>query len=338
VAPDRPEQTLAALHRLQPDGVPFVVRLNRFFWSDGDAAVQRFVELTDRYTSQGFLVELQLRYHPRPDQEGDVAAFVAWVREQVARFGANPRVVAVQVTNEVNLTISPDSSDGAYAGARDALIQGVIGAQQEADARGYDHLGVGFNWFYRTDPGSEQDFWEYLRDNGGAPFVAAVDWVGLDIYPGTFFPMVLTPGGERDAIVNALSSLRECFLPIPGIPASVPVKVEENGWPTGPGRTYERQAEILEGMVRSFHDFRGTFNVSDYRWFDLRDENSSSPNIQQQYGLLRDDYGEKPAFGVYCTLVGELSGARPGCQPAPAAAAGVAPAARPVSGQPRFTG
>ena len=41
-------------------------------------------------------------------------------------------MVGLQVTNEVNFTISPDSSDGAYAGARDALIQGVIAAKDEA--------------------------------------------------------------------------------------------------------------------------------------------------------------------------------------------------------------
>jgi hypothetical protein len=51
------------------------------------------------------------------------------------------------------------------------------------------------------------------------------------------------------------------------------------------------------------HDFRGTYNVTDYRWFDLRDHNTSSQNFQQHYGLLRDDYSPKPAFGAYRELV-----------------------------------
>jgi hypothetical protein len=55
------------------------------------------------------------------------------------------------------------------------------------------------------------------------------------------------------------------------------------------------------------HDFRGTYHVTDYRWFDLRDHNTSSPNLQHHYGLLRDDYSRKPAFGVYRRLVRRFS-------------------------------
>ena len=75
------------------------------------------------------------------------------MREVVRRFGANPRVVALQIANEVNLTFSQDSSDGAYDGAREALVQGVIAAKDEARRRGLDRLEIGFNWAYRTDPG-----------------------------------------------------------------------------------------------------------------------------------------------------------------------------------------
>src|SRR3954471_17757074 len=68
--PEDPAKQLDALHRLAPPGVPFVLRLHRFFWSDGEAGVQRFLALADRYTSAGYLVELQLRYHPDAAQEG----------------------------------------------------------------------------------------------------------------------------------------------------------------------------------------------------------------------------------------------------------------------------
>jgi hypothetical protein len=144
--PDRPARTLAALRRLQPAGPPLALRLNRFFWSHGDAGIRRFAALTRRYTRAGYLVELQLRYHPPAGREGDVAGFERWVRRVVRRFGANPRVVAVQVTNEVNLTVSPDSSDGAFSGARAALVRGVIAAADEARRRRYGQLSVGFNW------------------------------------------------------------------------------------------------------------------------------------------------------------------------------------------------
>src|SRR4051812_33300965 len=62
--PEDPAQQLAALGKLVPPGRPFVLRLHRFFWSDGERGVQRFLALADRYTRAGYLVELQLRYHP----------------------------------------------------------------------------------------------------------------------------------------------------------------------------------------------------------------------------------------------------------------------------------
>jgi hypothetical protein len=154
----------------------------------------------------------------------------------------------------------------------------------------------------------EYPFWEYLRDVGGRPFVEALDWVGIDAYPGTFFPPSSNAISKRDSIINAFDILRDCFLPIPEIPDSTPIHVSENGYPTSPpGRSYEMQRDALEEMIRAVHDARGTYNVTDHRWFNLRDADSSSPNFQQQYGLMRDDYTPKPAFEAYDRLVEELA-------------------------------
>ena len=304
--PEDPEKQLAALNALRPPGVPFVLRLHRFFWSDGEDGVQRFLALADFYTRAGFLVELQLRYHPNAEQEGDIAAWTEHVRDVVRRFGPNRRVVGIQVTNEVNLPNSPDSSDGYYERGRDALIEGVIAAKDEARRNGFDQLTIGFNWAYRWTPESDREFWEYLREHGGERLVASLDWLGLDAYPGTFFPPASTPGGERDGLVNAMDSVR-CYARGAGIPDSVPIHVEENGWPTSPTRSYARQVDSMDTQVRTFHDFRGTYNVTDYRWFNLRDGDSTSPNFQQQYGIMTDLYAEKPAFARYRALVDELS-------------------------------
>ena len=304
--PELPAKQLEGLAGLRAANAPFVLRLHRFFWSDGEAAVKRFLELSDFYTRAGYLVELQLRYHPSPEQEGDIAAWEAHVRDVVRRFGRNPRVVAIQVTNEVNITFSPDSSDGAYDGARDALVRGVIAAKDEARRRGHRQLEIGFNWAYRTDPGSESTFWNHLRDNAGPEFVASLDWVGVDAYPGTVFPPAHTSGGERDGMVNAFSTFR-CYAGGAGIPEKIPIHVEENGWPTEPpARSYEQQAAVAETLVRSVHDFRGTYNITDYRWFNLRDGDTTSANFQTQYGLMTDEYEPKPAYGVYRRLVSEL--------------------------------
>ena len=308
--PGTARETLAALDELRPGGVPFTVRLNRFFWSRGQEGVRYFEKLANRYTRHGYLVELQLRYHPRSDQEGQIRRWVKFVRKVVRRFGPNRGVTALQVTNEVNFyEIVPDASDSAYAGARDALIRGVKVADRLTERLGHQHLQIGFNWAYRTDPNREANFWGYLRDNGGPAFAEALDWVGLDAYPGTVFPPVEVADGYRDGMVNAMSVLRECYLPVAGIPPSVPIKVEENGYPTGPGRPESEQVVAMEQMVRAVHDFRGTYNVTDYRWFDLRDHATSSANFQHHYGILNDDYSPKPGFPAYRGLVAELSGA-----------------------------
>ena len=305
--PEDPPKTMAALARLRPARGPFVIRLNRFFWRDGEKGIQEFLAEARRYTAAGHEVELQLRYQPSEEQEGDIEAWTAYVRDVVNRFGPIPGVVALQVANEVNFDFSADSSDGAYEGARDAVVQGVIAAKDQVLRGGFTQLKVGFNWAYRSSPDKEAQFWNHLRDRGGKPFVAALDWFAVDAYPGTFFPPAeATLEDYRDGMVNAMSAIR-CYGRAAGISDTLPLKVEENGWPTFPGRSVETQAAALEAMVRAVHDFRGTYNVTDYRWFNLRDADSSHPAVAQHYGLLFDDYSEKPAFAVYERLVDELS-------------------------------
>jgi hypothetical protein len=110
--------------------------------------------------------------------------------------------------------------------------------------------------------------------------------------------------------VNAFSLLRDCYMRIPGIPKTVPLHVSENGYPTSPIRSYAQQESVLRGMVSAVSEFRRNFNVTDYRWFDLRDGDSSDPDFGQQYGLMRDDYTPKPAFAAYRELVGRLGAPR----------------------------
>jgi hypothetical protein len=218
----------------------------------------------------------------------------------------------LQVTNEVNLAVSPNTSDGFFGGAKDALIQGVVAAKDEARRIGAHQLSVGFNWFYRTDPVEEGLFWGYLRDHGGPAFLAALDWVGIDIYPGTFFPPAdlpegLTPVSDRQTMVNAFSLLRDCIFPAIGIPERVALHITENGWPTGIGRPEAEQASKLQVMTQAAVDHAGTYHLTDYRWFDLRDSDSTGLDFEQHYGLLRDDYSEKPAFAAYRQVVAQAS-------------------------------
>ena len=167
-----------------------MLRLNRFFWSDGEAGIRRYLGAGPAlHRAAATSSSCRCATTRAPEQEGDIAAWTRHVREVVRRFGANPRVVALQIANEVNLTISPDSSDGAYDGRARGAGPGRDRRQgRGAAARALTRLEIGFNWAYRTDPASEESFWRSLRDRGGRAFVRALDWIGLDAYPGTVFP------------------------------------------------------------------------------------------------------------------------------------------------------
>ncbi len=312
--PDDTARDVAATSRLQPPGRVLVVRLNRLFWSGGDALLAQFQALVAQYTRAGQDVELQVRYHPGPGEEGDLAAWRAYVRHVVDTFGSDPRVVAMTITNEVNLTFSPNTSDGAYAGARDALIDGIEAAHDEAMRRGYDQLRFGFTYAYRFSPVDDASFFAYLGAHGGDAFLKALGFVGLDFYPGSVYPPVMVPGDTyANEMAQALGTLRRCFLPMAGIGAGVPIWITENGVPTGADISESQQADDLTQLVDAAQKYSGTFNVTDYRWFNLRDSTSSAvgslPGAATTFatdGLLRDDYSAKPAFAAFRNAINAL--------------------------------
>ena len=130
---------------------------------------------------------------------------------------------------------------------------------------------------------------------------AATPWVGLDIYPGTFAPGLFFPApivDFGDAFLEGVAQTRECYMPMAGFGPRVPLRIEETGYATGPERSEATQAVATGAFARAAHRYRGTYNITDFRFFGLRDNNSAGPSFQQHFGLLRDDYGEKPAFEV----------------------------------------
>ncbi len=309
VAPEDPVKRLAALEQLRAPGAPFVLHIYAGYTGPGSwTAAQQVGDQIAQYTAAGFQVELVLCYRPADGGSlQDVAGFEDFVAQTVQAFGPNPDFVSLQVTNEANVTGAPNASDGYYAGAEDALIGGVIAAKAAIGAGGFHQVKVGFNWAYAGN-GNQRTFWGYLGSRGGHAFVSALDWVGLDIYPGTWGPSLPAisgslSSGTSTAIDSALRSLRNVYLPLAGIPFRVPLHVSESGYPTGPGRTPAMQVQAMRAAVDAVVARRAAFNVTGYRWFDLRDALSSSTDFQSQYGLMTDAYVPKPAFFTYRQLV-----------------------------------
>ncbi len=317
--PDDAAKDFAAVRALATPGRALVVRLNRLFWSAGQPGIDGFQREVDQYTRAGFQVELQVRYHPPSGMSGDIPAWVDYVRHVVDTFGPDPRVVAMTITNEVNINFSPNTSDGYYARAQDALIAGIEAAWAEARRRHFDQLRFGFTYAYRFP--DDVSFFSYLGAHGGATFQRALAFVGLDFYPGSVYPPVMAPGDSyRAELAQAAGVLRDCLAPKARIGARVPIWITEDGVPTGV-LSPAQQAAALTQLVEAAHDYSGTFNITDYRWFNLRDSTSGGPSTLvgptfASDGLLRDDYTPKPSFGVYRALIARLgSSVRPAGSP-----------------------
>jgi hypothetical protein len=300
-APEDLTKNIEALEALRPKRRKLVLRLNRLFWSDGTPGIKEMGRLIRRYALAGFRSEIQVRYHPPDGHEGDIEGFEQFVADAVRRLGRRQAVVGFSITNEANLPISPNTSDGAYEGVVDAVVRGVIVARRELRRLERGRLDVGFNVMWRWNPDSDRAFWEDIGAHpDAARFSRAVDNVGVQIYPGLVWPPMPMPGRTAgDDVAEALTLVRDCYMPKAGLDRGVELWVSENGYATNLGRSEESQQRNLESSVDAVAQWSGALGVTDYRWFNLRDNNSDGADLFSAVGLLRDDYSRKPAAAAY---------------------------------------
>lgn len=297
---DDPARINDALDQLQPAQRPFLVR--GYVHYIGDGQVQSVTPKDVRqYLRPGRLLDLVLCFRSRT---GDLADWTAFIQTIIRQHG--PALTKLQITEEPNNPDPALGGDGSTPQVRPAIIAGVIAAKEEADRLGHP-LQVGFNTTISFHP--KDEFWLDIAKLGGQTFVDALDYVGLDFFPDVFQP--LPPGADgqpmsfHDVVLAVLSHHRTVNLTNGNIPATMPLHITENGWPTSPMRSPARQAEVLETIVRTIDAVRGQFNITHYEFFNLRDTDSANGD-QLQFGLLYDDYTPKPAFYRYQGLIAEL--------------------------------
>ncbi|HTW09818.1 MAG TPA: hypothetical protein VME46_20105 [Acidimicrobiales bacterium] len=292
------EQMAAALERLAGGGRPWLVRMYSG-WMGAESA-RASLEHMDRWATGPWDLDMVLCYR---DRTGDLDGWLAFVGEVIARWG--DRFSTLQVTSEANLAGAPGAADGDYPRVAEALVRGVLRAAEAKSDLGAA-LGIGFAVAFEPYP--ERCFlWPEVRQLGGRDFPAAVDYAGIDMYPDVFPsrpPMTLEGLGE--AVGLMLRAFRARVLEPIGIGPEVPVHICENGWPTGPTRSPQRQADAIESVVRAVHAARSDLNVTHWELFTLRDADSANDDLFYQFGILRDDYTPKPAFDRLIRLYGDL--------------------------------
>lgn len=293
--PDVPDEINRVLDLLQGDKHFLVRTYLGFTGTDEDAELVDMPSMPDlaRYTWRGRKLDLVLSNW---DRSGNMPAWTDFIENVIARYG--PYIGCLQICEEPNLYEYP--GDGRFGSAVENIVTGVQMARQFLKQRALTP-NVGFNAVPCDDP--NDGFWREMAERVDAAFINCLDYVGLNFYPDVAVPLV---GAMPAEMSKVLTHFREETLQRVGIPGSVPVHVCENGWPTGPGRYYTRQAELIEQMVRTVYDLRGKLNITHYELFALRDADTANPDPNHQFGILRDDYSPKPAFGVYRQLVQEL--------------------------------
>ncbi len=294
--PDDPEHIDAALSALQPAKGPLIVRGYVHYYSRLSPDLGMTPVDVTQYIRACRKLDLVLCYH---SSDGNMADWTTFVRQMVREYG--PYLTMLQVTEEPNNPDAATGGDGSSPNVRQAIIDGVVAAKNEAAKLSYP-VQVGFNAVVAFNP--QDDFWPDVGSRVTSEFRAALDYIGVDFFADVWRPV---PAADLSAAVaGLLTHYRTVNLSAGRIPPMVPMHVGENGWPTGPRRTAERQAEVLETVVRAVHSKATDLNIAAYELFDLRDADSSNPNLMYQFGLLRDDYTPKPAFDVYRRLIAEF--------------------------------
>jgi hypothetical protein len=290
--PDDPTRIEQALSQLQPPGKPFLVRAYIHYLGTGRVGIVAPINPL-QYIHGERQLDLVLCYR---SHDGDLADWAGFVRRMVREHG--PALAKLQLAEEPNNAVPETGGDGASPNVRQAVIEGVIAGDDEARRLGLT-VNVGLNAAVTLR--EDDDFWPDMGHRATPAFLQALGHVGFDFFPDVWRPVPPERLGQR--VEEFLRQLRTEHLALAQIPSTVPIHVSENGWATGPGKSEERQAEVIETVVRRVLALREELNITAYELFHLRDADSSELSPFHQLGVMRDDYTPKAAFDVYRRLV-----------------------------------
>jgi hypothetical protein len=307
--PDDPVAIARCLSELQGSAKRLVLRVYDSF-QDPDSALAYSPAAPINYSQYAIAetrpLDLVLQYR---SSSADISGYLRFVEERVREHC--DLLYSVQITEEPNFTDGPDVIDGPYPEVLDAMTRGVIAAKSTLREVGAPLVKVGFN--VTPTFGPAQEFWNQLRSVSSTEFMDALDFVGLDFFPDVFRPV--SPDGEDGDIASSveavLKTMREVWMRQAGIGIATAIHITEHGWPTGPSRSPERQADILNTVIRKVYSLRSELNIERYTLFSLRDvqvyDVKGPYDIFRYFGIADALYKRKPAFERFRTLIRELN-------------------------------
>lgn len=297
--PDDLQQVKKSLDLLDQSSEHFLIRGYLQYIGEGKCAGITPPHMEQYTNNNGRGLDLAICFRPKVYHEDDWTNFI---RDTILRYKGT--LVKVQITEEPNNPDTQSGGDGSSPNILEAIVSGVIAAKDEVRKQNLK-VQVGFNAVPSFDPNNK--FWENLGSMSSQEFIDAVDYIGLDFYPGVFRP--LPPGlTVSTAVKGVLHHFRNVNLKAGQFPVHKAIHVTENGWPTSETRTEEEQVTGIREMIDAIFEKRKELNITHYEFFDLRDADSSKPGLQ--FGLLRSDYTPKPAFDTFRELIAKYGVAK----------------------------
>jgi hypothetical protein len=298
--PDNPHRIISVLEDLEQERYSLIIRGYIHYLGEGktsNEAPQNIIQ----YATATRKIDLVICYRSAKYDHRD---WTTTIRKIIEKYGDH--LHSIQITEEPNLK-NVYSGDGSFDNIEEALLQGILAAKEET-GKHKNRILVGFNTAVSFNPNDA--FWDVIGSDHFKPFRQAIDYIGLDFFPDVFkrLPEDRFPENLTNAVKYILQHFRNVIVNSGKIPQSVPICITENGWPTAAARSYERQALIIETIIRALNEIRHELNIKSYELFSLRDADSKNDNLFYQFGILKDDYAPKPAFYKFRELIQELSG------------------------------
>jgi len=295
---DNPQLILQALNQLSNPDKIFLVRGYIHYLGEGQLGYEA-PENIEQYANENRQLDIVICYRSSKYNEDD------WIKSVIKIINRyKDKLSTIQITEEPNLKTA-FAGDGSFDNIEKALLTGVVMAKKEIE-RQQLKIKVGFNATPSFNPAD--NFWNTIGNDDFKKLRDAIDYIGLDFYPDVFRPVALDgqPNDLEQSVKGVLRHFRNVNLKTGNIPLSVPIHITENGWATGDNRTYERQAEVMDKIIRTVLSIKDELNIDTYEVFALRDTDTSNQNIFYQFGLLNDDYLPKPAFEIFQRFAKEI--------------------------------